>query len=47
MTAMSSLAFLVPAAITLLRQLPPVTSALALLTLGIVNTGLAYWLFTC
>jgi hypothetical protein len=45
MTAMSSLAFLAPAAITLPRQLPSVTSALALLTLGIVNTGLAYWLF--
>ena len=45
MTAMSSLAFLAPAAINLPRQPPPVTSALALLTLGIANAGLAYWLF--
>jgi hypothetical protein len=26
-------------------QMPPVTSVLALAVLGIVNTGLAYWLF--
>src|SRR5437762_7107332 len=45
MTVICSVAFLAPAAINLPRQLPPVTSALALLTLGIVNTGLAYWLF--
>ena len=44
MTVMSSLAFLAPAAISLPRQPPPVSGALALLTLGIVNTGLAYWL---
>lgn len=45
MTAMSSAAFLAPAAAGLPRQAPPVSSVLALATLGIVNTGLAYWLF--
>jgi EamA-like transporter family len=45
MTAISSAAFLAPAAAGLPRQVPPVTSLLALVTLGIVNTGLAYWLF--
>jgi drug/metabolite transporter (DMT)-like permease len=45
MTAMSSVAFLAPAAANLPRQVPPVTSIVALAALGIVNTGLAYWLF--
>jgi drug/metabolite transporter (DMT)-like permease len=45
MTAMSSLAFLAPAAVNLPRQAPPATSILALVTLGIINTGVAYWLF--
>ena len=45
MTAISSAAFLPPAAIDLPRQVPPVSSILALATLGIVNTGVAYWLF--
>ena len=45
MTAMSSAAFLVPAAAALPRHLPPVTSMLALAMLGIVNTGVAHWLF--
>jgi drug/metabolite transporter (DMT)-like permease len=45
MTAMSSVAFLAPAAAGLPRHLPPVSSVLALAMLGIVNTGLAYWMF--
>jgi drug/metabolite transporter (DMT)-like permease len=45
MTAISGAAFLAPAAAGLPRQVPPVTSVLALVTLGIINTGLAYWLF--
>ena len=45
MTAISSAAFLTPAAADLPRQLPPASSVLALAALGIVNTGLAYWLF--
>jgi len=45
MTAMCSVAFAAPAAVNLPRQLPPVTSVLALAALGIINTGLAYWLF--
>jgi drug/metabolite transporter (DMT)-like permease len=45
MTAMSSVAFLAPAAVNLPRQMPPATSIVALAALGIVNTGLAYWLF--
>jgi drug/metabolite transporter (DMT)-like permease len=45
MTAMSSLAFLPPAAIDLPRQVPPAGSIAALAALGIVNTGVAYWLF--
>lgn len=45
MTALSSLAFLVPAAVNLPRQAPPPSSILALATLGIINTGVAYWLF--
>ena len=42
MTAISSAAFLHPAAIDLPRQVPPVSSILALATLGVVNTGVAY-----
>jgi drug/metabolite transporter (DMT)-like permease len=45
MTAISSVAFLAPAAADLPGRLPPVSSLLALATLGIVNTGVAYWLF--
>ena len=45
MTALSSVIFLAPAAVELPRQVPPVSSLLALATLGIVNTGVAYWLF--
>jgi drug/metabolite transporter (DMT)-like permease len=45
MTAISSLAFLAPAVVNLPRQVPPASSILALATLGIVNTGVAYWLF--
>jgi uncharacterized membrane protein len=45
MTAMSSVAFLVPAAVNLPRQAPPAVGVLAVVALGIVNTGLAYWLF--
>jgi drug/metabolite transporter (DMT)-like permease len=45
MTALSSAAFLAPAAADLPRHMPPVSGLLALATLGIVNTGLAYWLF--
>jgi drug/metabolite transporter (DMT)-like permease len=45
MTAICSVAFLAPAAINLPRQVPPVTSVLALAALGIINTGVAYWLF--
>jgi EamA-like transporter family len=45
MTALSSLAFLAPAAVNLPRHLPPTSSILALAALGIINTGVAYWLF--
>jgi drug/metabolite transporter (DMT)-like permease len=45
MTAISSVAFLGPAAADLPRRVPPAGSILALAALGIVNTGLAYWLF--
>jgi drug/metabolite transporter (DMT)-like permease len=45
MTAISSVAFLPAAAIDLPRQVPPASSILALAALGIVNTGVAYWLF--
>jgi drug/metabolite transporter (DMT)-like permease len=45
MTVISGLAFLPPAAIDLPRHIPPASSILALATLGIVNTGIAYWLF--
>jgi drug/metabolite transporter (DMT)-like permease len=45
MTAMCSAVFVAPVAVNLPRQVPPATSVLALVVLGIVNTGLAYWLF--
>ena len=45
MTAISSLTFLAPAAVNLPRQAPPASSILALAMLGIINTGVAYWLF--
>ena len=45
MTVISSVAFLGPAAAGLPRQVPPAGSIVALATLGIVNTGVAYWLF--
>lgn len=45
MTALSSAAFLAPMAADLPRQVPPASSILALAILGVVNTGLAYWLF--
>jgi drug/metabolite transporter (DMT)-like permease len=45
MTALSSAAFLAPAAADLPRHMPPVSGVLALAALGIINTGLAYWLF--
>jgi drug/metabolite transporter (DMT)-like permease len=45
MTALSSVAFLAPAAVNLPRHLPPASSVVALATLGILNTGVAYWLF--
>jgi drug/metabolite transporter (DMT)-like permease len=45
MTLLSSAAFAAPAAADLPRQIPPASSILALIALGLVNTGLAYWLF--
>jgi drug/metabolite transporter (DMT)-like permease len=45
MTVVSSVVFAGPAAAALPRHPPPLTSALALAALGIVNTGVAYWLF--
>ena len=45
MTAISSVLFAAPAAAGLPRQLPPASSLVALAALGIINTGLAYWLF--
>ena len=45
MTALSGVAFLAPAAASLPQQVPPASSLLALATLGILNTGVAYWLF--
>jgi drug/metabolite transporter (DMT)-like permease len=45
MTAVSSVLFLPALAIDVPRQLPPAGSILALVTLGIVNTGVGYWLF--
>jgi drug/metabolite transporter (DMT)-like permease len=45
MTAISSVAFLPAAVLDLPPHVPPVSSMLALAALGIVNTGVAYWLF--
>jgi drug/metabolite transporter (DMT)-like permease len=45
MAAISSVLFLPAAAIDVPRHVPTVGSILALVTLGIVNTGVAYWLF--
>jgi drug/metabolite transporter (DMT)-like permease len=45
MTALSSVLFLPAAAIDVPRHVPPAGSILALVTLGILNTGIAYWLF--
>jgi drug/metabolite transporter (DMT)-like permease len=45
MTAICSVVFLAPAAVNLPRQIPPASSVLALAALGIINTGVAYWLF--
>ncbi len=45
MTVVSSLVFAGPAAAALPSHPPPLASILALVALGTVNTGLAYWLF--
>jgi drug/metabolite transporter (DMT)-like permease len=45
MTVISSVLFLPAAAIDVPRHVPSAGSILALVTLGIVNTGIAYWLF--
>ena len=45
MTAICSVVFLAPAAVNLPRHIPPATSIIALATLGVLNTGIAYWLF--
>src|SRR5262249_8194231 len=45
MTALRCVVFLAPAAAGLHPQVPPAASLLALAALGIINTGLAYWLF--
>jgi drug/metabolite transporter (DMT)-like permease len=45
MTALSAVVFLVPAAAALPQRVPPAGSVLALAALGVVNTGVAYWLF--
>ena len=45
MTALCSVVFLAPATVNLPRHVPPATSIIALATLGILNTGIAYWLF--
>lgn len=45
MTVISSLIFLPAAAAALPRQAPTAGSIAALVTLGIVNTGIGYWLF--
>jgi drug/metabolite transporter (DMT)-like permease len=45
MTVISSVIFLAPAVAAVPRQLPTLPSALALAVLGVVNTGVAYWLF--
>ncbi len=47
MTVISSAVFLGPAAADLPRHAPPLASVLALVVRGVVNTGLAYWLFMC
>ena len=45
MTAISSVAFLAPASREPAREDTPASSILALVTLGIINAGPAYWLF--
>jgi drug/metabolite transporter (DMT)-like permease len=45
MTVISSVLFLPVAALDMPRHLPTAGSIAALVTLGIVNTGIAYWLF--
>jgi drug/metabolite transporter (DMT)-like permease len=45
MTVISSVLFLPAAAVDVPRHLPSAGSIAALVTLGIVNTGVAYWLF--
>ena len=45
MAVLSSAVFAAPAAVAMPRHPPPLASILALVALGIVNTGLAYWLF--
>ncbi len=45
MTVLSGAVFAGPAAAALPRQVPSLVGVLALVVLGIVNTGLAYWLF--
>lgn len=45
MTVISSAAFLAPAALNPPSRVPPVSSIAALVALGVVNTGVAYWLF--
>jgi drug/metabolite transporter (DMT)-like permease len=45
MSGLSSAVFLAPAVADLPHRTPPAGSMLALAALGIVNTGLAYWLF--
>jgi drug/metabolite transporter (DMT)-like permease len=45
MTAISSAIFLVPALADLPHRLPGGDSITALVVLGVVNTGIAYWLF--
>jgi drug/metabolite transporter (DMT)-like permease len=45
MATLSSVVFLPPAALDLPRSTPTPASTIALAILGVVNTGLAYWLF--
>lgn len=45
MTVVSSAVLAAPAVLTLPHRAPPLPSVLALVALGTVNTGLAYWLF--
>ena len=45
MTVLSSAVFAGPAAAAVPSHPPPLASVLALMVLGIVHTGLAYWLF--